>query len=139
MPNQPGAFYPAGLLAPWYQTATFQAFPPNVIAAAENSTLFQQAPYKPSGGGRGGTGGHNQYGKPRRGRGGGLGSITGERSSNEQRYQGSSYQSYQGNGSQQQPPQQQHFYSNYRGSSRYWVFLLMLCFLSDLLQSWSLI
>jgi len=121
MPNQPGAFYPAGLLTPWYPTTTFQAFPPNVIATTDNSALFPQAPYKPPGGGRGGAGGpHNQYGKPRRGRGGGPGSVSGDRSSNEQRYQGNNYQSYQGNGPQPQQPQQpQHYYNNYRGSSRY--------------------
>lgn len=122
MPNQPGPFYPAGLLAPWYPTATFQAFPPNVIAAADNSPLFQPAPYKPPGGGRGGGAGtHNQYGKPRRGRGGGLGSLTVERSPSDQRFQGSSYQSFQGNGSQ--PQTQQQFYSNYRGSNRYCDYL----------------
>ena len=128
MPNQPGPFYHAGLLSPWYPTPTFQTFTPNVIAA-DNNPFFQQAPYKPPGGGRGGGAGpHNQYGKPRRGRGGGPGSVSGDRSSNDQRYQGNSFQSYQGNGPQQpqpQQPQQQHYYNNYRGSNRF-NFLLIL-------------
>ena len=120
LPNQPGAFYPAGLLSTWYPNPSFPTFAPNVIPA-ENQALFQQPTYKPPGSGRGGNGGpHNQFVKPRRGRGG-PGSVSGDRLPNDQRYQ-NNYQSYQGNNGgqqqQQQPQQQQHYYNNYRGSSR---------------------
>ena len=118
LPNQPGTFYNTGLLSTWYPTSSFPAFTPNVIPA-ENPALFQQQPYKPPGSGRGGNGGpHNQFGKPRRGRGG-PGSLSGDRMPNDQRYQ-NNYQPYQtgssNSGGSQQP--QPYYHSSYRGNSR---------------------